>query len=66
MTTIAKQGHRYRRYGYDVLALESGEGIMRVADLVPDQPWLGKVHNVPAAELHPQPMRYFHGDTPRS
>lgn len=66
MTTTAKQGHRYQWYGYDVLALESGEGIVRVADLVPDQLWLGKVHNVPAAELHPQPMVYFHGEVPRS
>lgn len=65
MNTAAKQGHRYRWYGYDVLALESGKGIVRVADLVPSQPWLGDVRRVPAAELHPQPMRYYHGEVPR-
>lgn len=65
MTTIAKQGHRYRWYGYDVLALESGEGIVHVADLEPGQPWLGRAYRVPAVELHPQPMRYFHGEVPR-
>ena len=69
-STVARQGHRYRlkapgRTPCDVLVLEPGEGVVRVADLVPDQPWIGKVHNVPAAELHPQPMVYFHGEVPR-
>jgi len=61
----ARQGHRYRWYGWDVLALQSGEGMVRVADLVPDWPWLGEVRRVPAAELIPQPMRYFHGEIPQ-
>jgi hypothetical protein len=63
--TEAKQGHRYRWYGRDVLALQSGNTLVRVAELVPGEPWLGEVRRVPAVELHPQPMRYFHDEVPR-
>ncbi len=58
----AKQGHRYKLQGVDVLALESGE-VVRVARIEPEQLWpLGEVRTVSARDLDPVPMRYFHGE----
>lgn len=65
MTTRATQGHRYRWFGYDVLAMESGTGIVLVRDISGDDGmWLGERRRVPAAEMIPQPMRYFGGRLP--
>lgn len=62
----ARQGHRYRWCAlYDVLALETGRGWVRVAMLAPGEPWLGQQHVAAAADLMPLPMRYFHGEVPR-
>ena len=56
----AQQGHRYRlRDLYDVLALETGRGWVRVALLDAGQPWLGAQYVIDAADLTPLPMRYF-------
>lgn len=60
--STAKQGHRYRHGEADVLALESGR-VVRVAELVPGQPWLGRPFTARAERLQPLPMRYFHGET---
>lgn len=59
----AQQGHRYRWRGVDVLALESGQDV-RIAEIVPGQPWLGPRVAAYAFELEPLPMAYFHGQTP--
>jgi len=62
----AQQGHRYRWLDlYDVLALESGRGWLRVALLAPGEPWLGTQQIADAADLTPLPMRYFHSEVPQ-
>lgn len=61
---IAQQGHKYQHGGIVVLALQSGESV-RVAEIVPGQPWLGGTYNVRAEWLTPLPMAYFHGEVPR-
>ena len=63
---MIQQGHKYRLGFYrDVLALESGEGVVKVAELDNTQPWgLGRPEHVPAQFLSPLPMRYFHGQVP--
>lgn len=68
--TRATQGHRYRLLcdlfeGREVLCLVGGS-IARVAVIDERKPWpLGSVFIVSASSLHPLPMRYFHGETPR-
>ncbi len=61
---MANQGHRYRMgSSKDVLALESGEGVVRVAEIDTSQPWgLGRPEHVPAQFLSPLPMVYFNGE----
>ena len=62
----AQQGHRYALGGYDVLALESGHGCLKVAVIDHDQPYpLRAPQWVHASQLTPLPMRYFHGATPK-
>jgi len=65
----AQQGHRYAWCeGVDgertVLALEFGPRV-RVAELVPGQPWLGRIWPTHANLLTPLPIAYFHGEVPR-
>ena len=62
----ARQGHRYRHKGRDVLAMQSGDTV-RVREITPDDVWqqLGEAEWVPAAELVPLPMVYFHGQVPK-
>jgi len=60
----ATQGHRYKLDGRDVIALESSP-TPRIAYIDPVWNWLGERSVCDAADLVPQPMRYFHGDTPR-
>lgn len=61
----AKQGHRYQHKGWDVMALETGDGLVKVAPLDDDQPYpLGRAFFAQAGELSPLPMRYFHGELP--
>lgn len=62
----ATQGHRYSWKGRDVLAMESGCGLVRVRSF-PRHEWdgLGRPHYAYAAELTAQPMAYFHGEVPR-
>lgn len=69
VTMTAKQGHRYawcegEDGGRTVIALESGSRV-RVAELVPGQPWFGRTWSTHASLLTPQPMAYFHGEVPR-
>jgi hypothetical protein len=59
----AQQGHRYQLHQKNVIALESGPRV-RVLFYDPKEPWLGKVVKAHASELKPQPMKYFHGQTP--
>lgn len=65
MRTAAQQGHRYflKSVMLHVLALESGPRV-RVAELVPGQPWLGRRWIVKAADLTPLPMVYFGNRVP--
>lgn len=60
----AIQGHRYLHGETSVLALESGTSV-QVAELVPNQPWLGRTYQARADWLVPQRMAYFHGEVPR-
>jgi hypothetical protein len=64
MRKPAQQGHRYELNGRAVLALESGPRV-RVAELIPGQPWIGSIWRVRAVDLTPQPMVYFHNEVPR-
>lgn len=66
MDRKAQQGHIYLHEGERVLALQNGHGLVLVAKLDFDRPWpLQSVCAVDANALQPQPMRYFHGQTPR-
>ncbi len=62
--TEAKQGHRYKLGGIEVLAMENGKKPMvhkiNHADFWPLSTW-GRVD---AKYLTPLPMVYFHGETP--
>lgn len=61
----AKQGHRYQHHGWEVLALETGAGLVKVAPLDDSQPYpLGLATYAQATELVPLPMRYFGGELP--
>lgn len=67
-----RQGHLYRwdsprdRYtSVTVLALKVGPDDVRVGELVPGQPWLGRIFHVAAVDLQRLPMVYFHGEVPR-
>lgn len=62
----ARQGHRYRLDGtHDCIALESGETV-KVALLDPASPYplIYPYQHVSSERLQPQPMAYFHGETP--
>lgn len=59
------QGHRYTENGCAVLALESGEGAVRVAEIDHESPYPLKEPKWSHARLlKPAAMRYFHGETP--
>jgi hypothetical protein len=63
--TEAKQGHRYKWNGIDVMAMENGlfPVIYRITERAP---WpLSYIGRVDAESLTPQPMVYFHGETPK-
>lgn len=62
----AQQGHKYKLSpNREVLALESGDGIVKVAEIDNTQPWgLGRPEHVPAQFLSALPMRYYFGQTP--
>lgn len=64
---MVQQGHRYRCWLGDVLALESavsGE-LVGVAHIDETQPYpLGRPDTVEVDDLTPVPMRYFHGQIP--
>jgi hypothetical protein len=63
--TEAKQGHRYKWNGIDVMAMENGPFpvIHRITERAP---WpLSYIGRVDAESLTPQPMAYFHGETPK-
>lgn len=61
-----QQGHKYIHNGREVLALESGKGLVKVADLDHSQPYpLGHARHVQAGDLTAQPMAYFHGKLPK-
>ena len=62
----AQQGHLYKYWnGREVIALESGDGMIEVRDVRPDEPsGLGKKYTVDSRFLEPQPMKYFSGQMP--
>jgi len=57
----ATQGHRYSLQGVRVIALDSGETV-RVGEW--DEYWFSSIRTVSAADLIPQPMKYFGGGVP--
>lgn len=60
------QGHRYAMGGYDVIALESGNGALRVSVIDHELPYpLHAPQWVHASQLKPLPMRYFRGEVAR-
>lgn len=62
--TEAKQGHRYQWNGIEVLAMENGPFPV-VHRITPGAVWpLSYIGRVDAQSLKPQPMAYFHGETP--
>lgn len=67
---MIRQGHRYGYRTREVLALESelvpGQQVC-VAVIDVSRPWaLGEPTLAAPAELQALPMRYFHGQTPRT
>ena len=62
---IAKQGHRYRLGDQSVLAMQSGL-VVEVRPILTDALCpLGLPVTVEASRLIPEPMAYFHGETPK-
>jgi len=62
---IAKQGHRYRLGERSVLAMQSGH-VVQVRPIQVDEAYpLGPSITVKASWLQPEPMKYFHGETPK-
>jgi hypothetical protein len=65
MPEPVQQGHRYAMGPYDVLALESGDGAIRVAVIDHDLPYpLHAPQWSHARLLKPLPLRYFNGEVP--
>lgn len=61
----AQQGHRYRLGDRSVIAIQSGL-VVQVRPIHPDEPYpLGLPITVKASWLSPEPMAYFHGETPK-
>ena len=59
------QGHKYSYWGREVLALESGDGSLRIATIDHSQPYpLGAATMVYAADLIPLPMVYYANQVP--
>ena len=64
MKKYATQGHRYKLFDTEVLALESGN-FVRVARIDRSKPWpLTEERQVYANVLTPMPMVYFAGQVP--
>jgi hypothetical protein len=65
---IARQGHRYKLIGIEVLALTNsveGESCVKVAEINQSWPYpLGDSFLAPIKHLIPLPMVYFHGQVP--
>lgn len=63
---MIQQGHKYAYRGWEVLALQSGDGLVKVAPIDHSQPYpLGHPEFANAGDLVPQPMAYFHGELPK-
>lgn len=61
----AQQGHLYKYWGRKVIALESGEVLVQVRDVCPEDPsGMGKSYAAHVEMLEPQPMKYFSGQMP--
>lgn len=61
---MTRQGHRYSMGPIEVLALESGSGMVLVAKIDETHFWpLSTPFKTEAVGLKPLPMRYFHGET---
>ena len=59
------QGHKYNYNGWEVLAMQSGEGLVKVAPIDQSQPYpLGHVQFAQSEHLVAMPMNYFHGEVP--
>ncbi len=64
---MIRQGHKYRCWLGDVLALESANAgeLVKVAAIDHSQPYpLGRCDVAEADELQPLAMAYFHGQVP--
>lgn len=60
-----QQGHKYQS-GKDIgIAVEVGERITWLREILPDAPWLGKRFAAGTDGLVPLPMKYFNGDAPK-
>ena len=60
---VARQGHLYQWQGRDVIAMESG-AFPKVAYIDVNWSWVSQSFHVKAADLVPQPMKYFGGSIP--
>lgn len=59
----ASQGHKYLLSGKPVIAMQSGY-VVQVREIVDEAYPLGPAITVKASWLTPEPMVYFHGQTP--
>jgi hypothetical protein len=63
--TEAKQGHKYRWNGMEVLAMESGP-YPECQQLTGDYGWpLRALGRIDAEKLQPLPMKYFGNEVPQ-
>jgi len=65
MNQKVSQGFRYLYGGQPVIALENGDGIVKVLLFEEAKPWNSLVMTVQATQLTPQPSRYLHGAIPQ-
>jgi hypothetical protein len=65
---IARQGHRYKHKGTDVLAMSNsvkGEPCVKVSEINSSRPYpLSESFLARVEDLTPLPMVYFHGQVP--
>lgn len=60
-----RQGHRYTHNNRSVLAMETGEGLVKVSEIDMSRVYpYCPTEVVDSAELVPEPMRYIHGTMP--
>ena len=57
------QGHKYAHKGVHVLAIHAGIGGSWFVRPIAGE-WLGSGQYAQAEDLHPMPMKYFHGQIP--